>query len=104
MSLEVSFTFNAGKMQVVTIDGKEWCRTKEIGKALEYEKRTHLLDVIRAHVSGENYATHIVSTVSQALYCRVTCNLDPQTPKNKTSTFLKRDSMSCHVFMSATSC
>ena len=53
MSL-VPFTFNKVTLQVVSINGKEWCRVKEVSKALEYEKRTN--DVVRTHVSGENVA------------------------------------------------
>ena len=40
MSL-VYLLFNAVKLQVVTIrHGKEWCRAKEVCKALEYKKDT----------------------------------------------------------------
>ena len=38
MSL-VPFTFNNVTLQVVTVDGKEWCRAKEVCKALEYQRR-----------------------------------------------------------------
>ena len=53
MSL-VKFTFNAVKLQVVTIDGKEWVRAKEVCKVLEYQGQT--TKVIRGHCSGENLA------------------------------------------------
>ena len=51
MSL-VSFTFNTVKMQVVTVDGKEWVKAKEIYTALKYKKDTS--DVIRGHCGAEN--------------------------------------------------
>ena len=58
MSL-IPFTFNKVALQVVTIDGKEWCRGKEICKALGYKKdRAH---VVRGHVSGENVAHEYIS-------------------------------------------
>ena len=50
----VLFTFNKVALQVVTIDGKEWCRAKEVCKVLEYKKDT--AHVVRARVSGENVA------------------------------------------------
>ena len=53
MSL-VPFTFKNVELKVVTINGKHWTRAKEMCKALEYNKKTS--DVIRAHVSVENYA------------------------------------------------
>ena len=52
MSL-VPFTINAVKLQVVSINGKEWCRAKEVCKALEYEKKT--AHMIRAHCSTEKF-------------------------------------------------
>ena len=53
MSL-VPFTFNEVTSQAVTIDGKEWCRAKEVYELLEYEKKT--ADVVKAHISTENFA------------------------------------------------
>ena len=53
----VSFTFNAVQLQVVTINGKEWVRAKEVCKALEYKKDTAMTaNIIRAHCSTENIA------------------------------------------------
>ena len=54
ISSRVPLKFNVVKMQVLTVDGKDWCRAKEICKSLEYEKRTN--DAVRAHCSGENSA------------------------------------------------
>ena len=48
--LIVPFTFNKVKLQIVTIDGKDWCRAKEVCKALEYGKNT------KTHCSPENVA------------------------------------------------
>ena len=53
MSL-VPFTFNEVALKVVTIDSKEWVQAKEVSKALEYEKKT--VDVVKAHISTENFA------------------------------------------------
>ena len=44
MSL-VPFMPNKVTLQVVTIEGKEWCKAKEVCKALEYEQKT--TDVLR---------------------------------------------------------
>ena len=53
MSL-VPFTFKNVELKVLTINCKHWTSAKEVCKALEYNKKTS--DVIRAHVSVENYA------------------------------------------------
>ena len=50
----VPFTFNAVKLQVVTVDGKETCRAKEVCRALENEKKAG--NVIHNHCSRENSA------------------------------------------------
>ena len=53
MSL-VPFTFNTVKLQVVTVDGKEWCRAKEVCKALEYKKgRTR--DVLKKQIENKQH-------------------------------------------------
>ena len=54
MSSVVSFTFNKVELEVVTVDGKEWCGKKEVCKALEYERKTG--NVIKEHCSCENIA------------------------------------------------
>ena len=51
MSLAL-FTFNEVALKVVTVNGKQWCRAKEVCKALEYKKDTS--DVIGGHCSTEN--------------------------------------------------
>ena len=51
MSSVVPFTFNAVKLQIVTIDSKEWCRAKKVCKALEYKKDPS--DVMQGHCSTE---------------------------------------------------
>ena len=48
------FSFNAGELRVVTINGKPWTRAKEVRKALEYNKKT--ADIVRTFCSQENYA------------------------------------------------
>ena len=49
----MSFSFNAVKLCVVTINEKPWTRAKEACMALEYKKgRTR--DVLKKHVSIEN--------------------------------------------------
>ena len=48
----IPFTFNKVQLQVVTINGKEWCRAKEVCKALEYREKT--AHIIRGHCSTEN--------------------------------------------------
>ena len=53
MSSLIPFTFNAVELKVVTIDGKEWCRAKEVCKALEYQKRKN-----EHHCSRENIRMH----------------------------------------------
>ena len=52
MSSLVPFTFNKVDLVVVNLNGKEWCRAKEVCQALEYEKKTG--NVIRDHCSREN--------------------------------------------------
>ena len=45
----MQFSFNAVELCVVTINQKPWTRTRELCKALQYNKKS-------AHVSPENYA------------------------------------------------
>ena len=53
MSL-VSFSFNEVVLTVVTVVSKEWCRAKEVCKALNYERKRG--NVIKEHCSRENIA------------------------------------------------
>ena len=56
MSL-VPFNFKNVELKVVTINGKSWTRTKEVCRALKYDaKISKTANIIRAHVSVENYA------------------------------------------------
>ena len=50
----IPFSFNAIELCVVTINEKPWTRAKEVCRALEYNGKT--ANVIKAHVSPENYA------------------------------------------------
>ena len=54
MSSLIPFTFNTVELKVVTVEGKQWCRAKEVCKALEYQRQT--AKVIKDHCSGENSA------------------------------------------------
>ena len=47
MSCVKPFTFNAAELRIVTINGKTWTQAREATKAAQ---------VIKAHVSPENYA------------------------------------------------
>ena len=53
MSL-VPFTFNRVALKVMTVDSKDWCRAKEVCKALEYKKDT--AHVVKSHCSRANVA------------------------------------------------
>ena len=48
------FTINKITFQAVSIDGREWCRVKDVYKVLEYREKT--AHIIRAHCSMENVA------------------------------------------------
>ena len=48
------FVFNAAELCVVTINEKPWTRTREVCKALRYEKKT--ATIVKNHCSKENYA------------------------------------------------
>ena len=47
------FSFNAVELCVVTINEKPWTRTKEVCRALEYNKKT--ADIVKAFCSQEYY-------------------------------------------------
>ena len=47
------FSFNAVELCVVTINEKPWTRTKEVCRALEYNKKT--ADIVKAFSSQEYY-------------------------------------------------
>ena len=49
----MSFSFNAVKLYVLSINEKPWVRAREVYRALEYNKKA--VHVIKAHVSPENY-------------------------------------------------
>ena len=49
------FTFNEVVLHVVTVDVKEWCRAKEVFRALEYDKKvSKTTNIIRARCNTEN--------------------------------------------------
>ena len=48
------FVFNAVELYVVTINEKPWTRTREVCKALRYNKKT--ANIVRYHCNRENYA------------------------------------------------
>ena len=57
MSSVIPFPFNAVELYAVTVNGKHWTRSKELCKALKYNKKTSkTANTIRAHCSRENYA------------------------------------------------
>ena len=56
MSIVAPFVFNEIKMQIVTINGKDWCRAKEVCKALEYRENCKTAIIIRSHCDVENLA------------------------------------------------
>ena len=56
MSSVMSSAFNAVELYVVTVNGKNWTRAKEVCKALGYQKTTKTAQVVRVHCSRENFA------------------------------------------------
>ena len=54
MSSVMPFVFNAVELYVVTINEKPWTRTREVCKALRYNKKT--ANIVRYHCNRENYA------------------------------------------------
>ena len=54
MSSVMPFSFNAVELCVVTIIEKLWTRTKEVRKALEYNKKN--ADIVKTFCNRENYA------------------------------------------------
>ena len=53
ISSVMPFTFNAVYLCIVTINGKPWTRSKEVCKALKYQRQT--AHVIRDNVSAEKF-------------------------------------------------
>ena len=47
------FSFNAGELCIVTINGKPWTRAREVCRAPEHNKKTD--DTVKAFCSRENY-------------------------------------------------
>ena len=56
ISSAMPFTFNAVELCVVTINEKPWACAREVCRALEYGKVTKTTNVIKTHVTPENYA------------------------------------------------
>ena len=54
MSSVMPFTFNSVELWFVAINEKPWTRTREVCRALEYNKKT--ADIVKAFCSKENYA------------------------------------------------
>ena len=52
----MTFDFNAVKLNVVTINGKPWTRTRKVCRAFEYGRATKTAHINKSHVSLEKYA------------------------------------------------